>query len=560
MLGMPVFWLAIALFILVPCACFLALAVSPRLFGQGSQWFTLTYLRQTFTGATGVAVLNSLWVSSAAACLGLVAGFPIAWLAARTTLPGRRLVAAGMWLVLLLPSWLPALGWERIVQPDGVMYRLGLDLPWVTHAIMGPFGVVLLLGLRCVPFTFLAITAALAGLGQEFEDAARVHGAGRIAALRLVLPILAPAIMSALAIGFAESVSDFGVAFTLAYNSNFSLATYQLYAAIENFPANFALAAAMGWILIAAVAIPLALQARALRGRSYAVLSGRSRQAVRRQLSPKGTAAAVTGVGLFYLLALGVPGFGAVSASLLADFGGSFRLTLVNYQAMLHQAGLIGPIVRSLVYALVTATITVTGGFIAARLLSQRKSRATGALDFMLLAAVALPSVVFGAGYIFASNLPIMSRLGINLYQTVPLLVIAYTASSLPTNARVLVGAVSQLQPSLKDAARAHGAGAVVAWARGVLPVVSRPIVMAWLYTFCAVFLELPLSQLLYAPNSPPASVAIEDNLSNYHFGIGMAQSVLAVAVALAAVAAVFGGYRLAAPTGWRRIGGASRG
>ena len=141
-----------------------------------------------------------------------------------------------MWLVLLLPSWLPALGWERLVQPDGVMYRLGLDWPWVTHLIMGPFGVVLLLGLRSVPFTYLAITAALAGLGQEFEDAARVHGAGRAATLRLIVPMLAPAIWSALAIGFAESISDFGVAATLAYNSNFPLATYELYAAINNFP------------------------------------------------------------------------------------------------------------------------------------------------------------------------------------------------------------------------------------------------------------------------------------------------------------------------------------
>ena len=167
-LGIPVFWLVVVLFILAPCACFLILAVSPRLFDVGPQWFTLTYLRQTFTGATAIAVSNSLWVSSAAAVLGLAIGFPIAWLAARTTLPGRRLVAGGMWLVLLLPSWLPALGWERLVQPDGVMYRLGLDLPWVTHAIMGPIGVVLLLGLRCVPFAFLASTAALAGLGQEF--------------------------------------------------------------------------------------------------------------------------------------------------------------------------------------------------------------------------------------------------------------------------------------------------------------------------------------------------------------------------------------------------------
>jgi len=332
-----------------------------------------------------------------------------------------------------------------------------------------------------------------------------------------------------------------------------------------NFPTvrvrlSFPLAAAMGWLLVAAVAIPLALQARALRGRSYAILSGRTRQAVRRQLSRRSAIAAAAGVGFFFVVALGIPGFGAVSGSLLADYGGSFSLTLVNYRALFAQAGLIGPLERSLFYAIITATITVTGGFIAARLLARRRTKATGALDFLLLASVALPGVVFGAGYIFAYNLPIMSRLGINLYQTVTLLIIAYSASSLPTNARVLVGAVSQLQASLKDAARAHGAGALTAWARGVLPVVSRPIVMAWLFTFCGVFLELPLSQLLYAPGSPPASIAIEDNLSNYHFGVGMAQAVLAVAIALAAVGVVLGGYRLLAPAGWRRIGGAVRG
>jgi ABC-type Fe3+ transport system permease subunit len=41
----------------------------------------------------------------------------------------------------------------------------------------------------------------------------------------------------------------------------------------------------------------------------------------------------------------------------------------------------------------------VIGGFIAARMLAQRRTKATGALDFLLLASVALPGVVFGAGY-----------------------------------------------------------------------------------------------------------------------------------------------------------------
>ena len=103
-----------------------------------------------------------------------------------------------------------------------------------------------------------------------------------------------------------------------------------------------------------------------------------------------------------------------------------------------------------MVYGVITATVTVFLGFIAARLLSQRRTAATGAMDYLLLASVALPGVVFGAGYIFAYNLPIMSKLHIDLYQTVQLLVIAYIASSLPTNARVLVGSVSQLQASLQ--------------------------------------------------------------------------------------------------------------
>ncbi len=557
---MPAFWLILSAFILLPCACFLLLAVSPRLFGQGPQWFTLTYLRQSVNGSTAAGVVNSLWVSCAAALIGLLLGFPVAWLSARTTMPGRRYVSGGMWLALLLPSWLPGIGWERLVQQDGVMYRLGLNWPWLTHLIMGPFGVVLLLGLRCVPFSYLAISAALNGLGQEFEDAARVHGASRWQALRLIVPILAPAIWSALAIGFAESISDFGVAATLAYNSNFILATYALYAAIGNFPPQFPLAAGMAWQLVAAVSIPLALQARLLRGRSYAILSGRTRQPVRRRLSAAESVLAGSGLVLFFLVVLGSPAFGAVSGSLLGDYGGSFTLTLVNYREMFASADLIGPLERSVLYGLVAATVTVTLGFIAARLLSRRRTAATGAMDFMLLASVALPGVVFGAGYIFAYNLPVMSTLHVDLYQTTQLLVIAYIAASLPTNARVLVGSVSQIQPSLRDAARAHGAGAWGAWVRGVLPVVSRPIMMAWLYTFCGVFLELPLSQLLYAPGSPPAAISIEDNLSNYHFGVGMAQAVLAVFIAFAVVGFALGGYRLLAPAGWRRIGGTVRG
>ena len=53
-------------------------------------------------------------------------------------------------------------------------------------------------------------------------------------------------VCSALAIVFAESVSDFGVAATLANDAHFPVATYTLYNSVEAFPIQFPVAAAVG--------------------------------------------------------------------------------------------------------------------------------------------------------------------------------------------------------------------------------------------------------------------------------------------------------------------------
>ncbi len=565
----PALWLLLGVAILAPCVCFLITAFSPRIFdqvpaGDAPHWWiagdwTWHYFAEAFSGTEITSLLNSIWVACAAAVIGLAIGFPIAWLLHRTDVPFRRVLGGAMWLVLIVPSWVPSEGWVTLVAPDSLLFRAHLGASWMTGLIMGPFGVVLVLGLRAVPFAYLAVTAALGGLGQEFEDAARTHGANRAQALRLVTPILAPAILSALAIGFAETISDFGVAATLANRSGFRMATYELYQNIGNFPGNFPVAAAIGILLVATVAIPLTIQAKALRGRSYAVLSGRTRPVQRKELTRRGKAGALGLIGVFYLFAIGVPAFGAVSASVLPDIVSSLRPTFSYYKETFTSSVQYGPFERSLIYGLITASITVVGGFIAARLLTKQKTTSTKVLDFMLLAVVALPSVVFGAGYILFYNLPALSRVGLDLYQTVTLLVLAYTASSLPTNARILVGPVSQIQPSLHDSARVHGAGTIRAWAHGVIPAVSRPVMMAWLLTFTGVFLELPLSELLEPFNAPPLSVQIQND-ATYHYSLAMAETVSASAIAFLAVGVVLGGYRLLAPAGWRRIGGSARG
>ncbi|MDE3043307.1 MAG: hypothetical protein KGJ10_00580, partial [Acidobacteriota bacterium] len=48
--GSLVLWTLLGLLIIAPVGCFLILAVSPRVFQQGPEWFTLRYVREAFSG------------------------------------------------------------------------------------------------------------------------------------------------------------------------------------------------------------------------------------------------------------------------------------------------------------------------------------------------------------------------------------------------------------------------------------------------------------------------------------------------------------------------------
>lgn len=549
----------LGLLLALPIGAFLIVSVSPHLFAQGSSWFTLTWLGHAFSGPALHALGDSALVGVGAAVLALVCALPIALLLQRTNLIGARIWQLGIWALLLAPSYLVALGWERLFEPGGVLMRAGLDVTIVQKALYGPIGVIVVDGMKGVPFAFLAISAALPGLGSSFEHAARTHGASRLAALRVVLPILAPALWASFAIVFAETISDFGVAATLAYTAKFPMSTFSLYYAVGNEPIQFSLAAAIGCTLVGLAGIAIFAQRRAMRGRSYQVLSGRTRPYTRVKMRPLVHAAALLAITVFFFVAVGVPVVGAVSASLLKSLGTAthgFALTLENYKRVIDESELYDPLLYSLKLATIAASVVMVLSVPVARLLTRKAGGVVGrTLDLVLIGAVAVPSIVMAAGYILIWNLPVMHAVGLSLYGTTALLTIAYVAGQLPNNARILIGPLAQLHETLLTSARTHGAPNWVAWLRVALPVLSRYIVWVWLYCFSAILLELPISQLLYPPSSPPISIAIERHLENFDFAGGTAIEVVAVLGALLVTALVLGAYRLLAPRGWRKVG-----
>jgi iron(III) transport system permease protein len=556
--GWPLFWLVLVVVLLVPTACFLVLAVSPRLFDQGSAWFSTASFSRALGGIAGQGMVDSIAVGVSAAVLATTAATALAWVLQRTMIAGRRIWAVAVWAVLLMPSYLIAVGWQTVLDKGGVLSSLGFYSAGLRSLFFGPVGYTFILALKGAPFAYFAVAAAMAGIGRSYEEAARVHGASRRTRMTTTASLIRPALFAALIIVFAESIADFGTAMVIAPNAHFPIATYTLYTALSSYPADFGVAAVVGWMLVASVAVALVIQRRLMARRSYAVLGGRLRPAVPVRLDPLRRTLAFAGVCTFFLLALGIPVLGAVVSSLLEPFHhlGLHTLTVSAYRGILSSTALGAPIDVSFKMALITACVTlVLASVVARRLAAGRLDAVSKVMDLTLMAAVALPGLVLAAGYIFAYNLPVVGTLGIHIYGTLWVLGMAYLAGALPSTSRILVGPMTQVQGSLLAAARVHGASTATAWRKGVLPLLAPSLIWAWLLTFATTFLELPASELLSPPGVKPISVAIVQVLNKSDLFRGTALSVVALLVDLTMIVLVTVGFRVLAPKGWRKVG-----
>ncbi len=556
---MTAFWMIIVSILVLPIILFLSVAFSPKLLDQGPQWFTFS----SFKAAADPYFLRSIWHSFLLGVISAVAAtsvaLVVAWIVLRTNTAARKIWNLAIFALLLAPSYLIALGWERIFERAGVLNIIGVDLPSVRNLLYGPVGIGMILTFKGIPFAYLVISNAMRGLGEEFEQAVRVHGGSRVQAFKMMATLLLPAIWSGVAIVFAESISDFGVASQLASPGRYSVATFTLYKSVMSIPVSFPLCAAISIILLALVVLALLAQAKALRGRSFRVLSGRTRPITRQRLSR--TASLGTNFTIYGLLflTLGVPVFGAISASMIQGLGtviSNYQFNFDNYLRVIRSPLLRSPLLFSAEAALITASVAVVLAAVSSKMLvSTKNGVGKKFLDFFLLAAVGLPGIVFAIGYIFAYNLPLAQKFGFHLYGSVALLVLAYIATALPSTTRSLVGNMNQFQESLSEACRVHGFNAIKTWVVVVLPLISRPLLAAWCLTYCGTLLELPVSQILYPPGRAPLAVGIDHALGNYDFGGGTAMEVFAIISALIVVAIAYGLYESLAPRGWKQLG-----
>ena len=117
--------------------------------------------------------------------------------------------------------------------------------------------------------------------------------------------------------------------------------------------------------------------------------------------------------------------------------------------------------------------------------------------DFLITLGSGTPSVTIALALIISMS----GKFGINIYNTLTIMIIAYMIKYMLMGMRTVVSAMSQVHPSLEEAAQISGAN----WLRMLnvtLPLIAASIVAGIFLIFMPSFYELTMSTLLYSSNT----------------------------------------------------------
>src|SRR2546428_10573716 len=150
----------------------------------------------------------------------------MAWLTARPDVPGRGLIRGLVLASFVAPPFLGAFAWVMLAGPNaGLLNTLWRAWTGATGALVNIFtmpGLVFVVTIYTFPYVYIMIANTLALIASDLEEAAAIHGAGRITvALTVTLPMVLPAVLSGLLLAVLQALGLFGSPAILALPAGF---------------------------------------------------------------------------------------------------------------------------------------------------------------------------------------------------------------------------------------------------------------------------------------------------------------------------------------------------
>ena len=497
------------------------------------------------------SLANSLIFSLGSTVLAIGTGGVVAWFVERTSTPLRLLAYLSAIVSLGTPYILYVTAWLFLFGRSGPVNAALMALTGSTAPIFNVYslaGMIVIEGFLWSPLAFLLLAAVFRAANADYEEAARMSGAGIWRTLGHVsLRMMLPALLAVAVLIVVRSLEAFEVPTLVGLPGGVKLLTTEIYLDMKkNVPPDLGYASAFSVLLLLLAAILLYFYSRLVKNAArFHTVTGRgyrSRPFELGRVRYLGDAFVL----LNFLLVLVVPSLALLWLSLMPftqgiSFAALKALTFDNYDLVLHSPFYLDLVWKTWVMSAGSATLVMAVTVLSAWLAVRRRPGAF-LLDQLATVPLVFPGIVLGVAMI-----QILLAAPFPIYGTIWAFVIAFAIRYLPYGMRYASSGMLQVHPELEEAAGIAGASLLRTLRRIVVPLTRPAIVSGWLFIFLVAARDVSLAVMLASPSAEPVAVAMFDLWGN---GQGTELAAFGL-VWTAMMTVVAGGFYLAA----RRVG-----
>lgn len=507
---MDVKWLVILLivdFLLLFQVMPLVYLVVKAFFPEGT--FTFEVFKRLYTYPMNLGALsNTLIAAAATMVLGTLLAFPLAWLIGRTNLYGRKFFRSLFVLTYMVPPYLGAMAWLRLLNPNVGTINVILRTLFHLSDAPGPLNIYSLGGMIWVlttfyyPYAFITISRAMEKMDPSLEEASRVSGASPLKTVfKVTLPMMTPSLIAGALLVFVCAASCYGIPSIIGAPGKVHTVTTRIIEYNGIGAQGLSDATGLSVFLMVIAIVVLYISDFVIAKKQYITVSGKSTRPNIVELN-KWRIPLTLLVGLFAVIVILIPFATILTTSFKVDLGKSIldfsNLTLSHWQTIFARSETLECLKNSLIFGAITATVGIVVACTMSYLLQRTRIRGRKIPDFLITLGSGTPSVVIALGLIMTMK----GDFGVNIYNTAYIMIIAYLIKYLMMGMRTVVSAMSQIHVSLEECSQISGASWAKTMFRITGPLIFPSIAAGWFLIFIPSFYELSMTALLYSNNT----------------------------------------------------------
>lgn len=434
------------------------------------------------------ATKNSLIIAGSMALIAVPLGGALAFIMARTDLPGRRWIEPLLLVPVFVSPMVLSFGYVVAAGPVGFYSiwasQLFGTVPWNVYSLPS---IAIIAGLTHVPHVYLYSSAALKSLGSDIEEAARMSGAGPLrVALDVSLPMITPALLYSGVLVFFLGFEIFALALVLGDpEGHLVLATYLFKLTNKLGTPSYHLMAAVA-VCIIGITFPLVMLQRLLMKNASRFVAVKGKAGRQRPLALGPWRWLAIGlIGLWLFVSVFVPLSGVALRSFVTYWGEGIQLsevlTLEHFRTVFGQPALMRGIFNTIAIGVIGGLLSVVCYAAIGLAMHRRNDRWSRFIDYLALVPRAVPGLLAGLAFLWVFLFfPPLAPLRTTIFAVW----LAYTVVWLAYGTRLIQSSLLQVGPELEEAARSVGASAARTSRDVTLPLIRHGLLASWLLVF----------------------------------------------------------------------------